>query len=117
MLVMRNRRQSDRAKVQVGCRRQREACPWLLCFDATTVGFFCVPTVKNEMAKRKREVDKIYRIELPSFQGFFAGSEPAAIISATCQEIRSSLDQAFTDDKDMVREHNALVESVLRSIH
>ena|SRR5271163_4998546 len=72
---------------------------------------------EESYADVKREVDKIYRINLPTFQVFIAGAGPSSVVSRACSDIHNVLTQAFSDGEDMVRKHKSLIESSLRSIH
>jgi 20S proteasome alpha/beta subunit len=65
----------------------------------------------------KREIDKIFQIDLPSLQVFIAGSGPSSVINQACLEIRHGLTLAFAEGKDMVREHKPLIEDTLKSIN
>ena len=65
----------------------------------------------------KRQVDKIYRIKLPTCDLFIAGAGPSGVITKANTEIEDSLTRALTDGADLVRDHKSLIESSLRSIH
>ncbi|HEX3661650.1 MAG TPA: hypothetical protein VHU89_09480 [Acidobacteriaceae bacterium] len=65
----------------------------------------------------KREVDKISVIELPMGQIFVAGSGPTSVINQAVIDMRHAFIQALTSGEDLVRNHKAMIEETLKSIH
>ena len=65
----------------------------------------------------KREIGKIFTVELPTLQVFIAGSGPTSVVSQAFLEINQALILAFSNGEDMVKVHKRLVEETLKSIH
>jgi 20S proteasome alpha/beta subunit len=65
----------------------------------------------------RREVDKIYRINMLPCQVFITGSGQSGIFTKVCSDIHGSLIKAFSDGVDVLNEHRDLIETSLRHIH
>ena len=65
----------------------------------------------------RREVDKIYKINMNPCQVFLAGSGPSGIITNAHSHIHGALIQAFANGINVLNEHKSIIESALKQLH
>jgi 20S proteasome alpha/beta subunit len=76
----------------------------------------CADREENDGFSR-REVDKIYRINMLPCQVFIAGAGQSGIVSTAHSTIHGALIQAFSEGRNVLNEHKSIIESALRSVH
>jgi 20S proteasome alpha/beta subunit len=65
----------------------------------------------------RREVDKIYRINMLPCQVFLAGSGPGGVLTVAYSRIHGDLVKAFSDGENLLLKHREIIEGSLRHIH
>lgn len=65
----------------------------------------------------RREVDKIYRINLIPCQVFIAGAGPSGIVVNANSHIHTALAKALSEGKDILVEHKNIIETALKELH
>ena len=76
----------------------------------------CADREENDGVSR-REVDKIYKINLTPCQVFIAGAGQSGVITNANSHIHGALVKALSDGKDILSEHKNIIESALRELH
>ena len=77
----------------------------------------CADREWNDAGISKREVDKLYRINLASCVLFLAGAGPDTPILRACEEIHRSLSTAEANGVDVLVGHAGIVETALQMVH
>ena len=76
----------------------------------------CADREENDGFTR-REVDKIYKINLVPCQVFIAGAGPSGIVTNANSHIHGALAKALSDGKDIIVEHKNIIETALKELH
>jgi 20S proteasome alpha/beta subunit len=76
----------------------------------------CADREENDGYTR-REVDKIYKINLNPCQVFLAGAGPSGVITNAHSHIHGALVQAFSDNVNILNEHKNIIEVALKKFH
>ena len=76
----------------------------------------CADREENDGYNR-REVNKLYRINMPPGQFFIAGAGSSDMVTKAHSEITDALFKAQTNGVDLLREHQRVIEDCLRHIH